>query len=112
MAQAQKLNVGGQADNGDAARFIDFSCSYSKALLHDSLGVSNAAAMLSLKNALRTGDHSEFNNIIVGTPGGGSNSKLNGPQLSLAFDLQGVDSHATVIHRHRVLIARRLRPNR
>src|SRR5919112_6596629 len=28
MAQDQKVNVGPQADNGDAARFTDFSCSY------------------------------------------------------------------------------------
>ena len=97
MAQAQKINIGEQADNGDTARFTDFSCSYSKALSHDGLGVPNTAAMLSLKNALRTGQHTDFDNIIVGTPGGGPNSKLNGPQLSLAFDLQGLDSHATVI---------------
>jgi hypothetical protein len=97
MAQAQKINVGGQEDNGDTARFTDFSCSYSKALLHDGLGVPNAAAMQSLKNALTTGVHAEFDNIIVGTPGGGANSKLNGPQGALAFDLQGLDSHATVI---------------
>ncbi len=70
MAQAEKINVGGQPDNGDTARFTDFSCSYSKALLHDGLGVPT---------------------------GGGSNSKLNGPQGALAFDLQGLDSHATVI---------------
>ena len=97
MAQSQKINVGGQADNGDAARFTDFSCSFSKALLHDGLGVPNAAAMLSLKTALATGRHSDFENIGVGTPGGGSQSKLNGPQVALAFDLQGLDSHATVI---------------
>jgi len=97
MAQAQKINVGGQSDNGDTARFTDFSCSYSKALLHDGLGVPNAAAYRSLKNALTTGDHSDFDNIGVGTPGGGPNSKLNGPQGALAFDLQGLDSHATVI---------------
>lgn len=97
MAQAEKINVGEQADNGDEVRFTDFSCNYSKALLHDGLGVPNAAAMLSLKNALRTGNHLDFNNISVGTPGGGPNSKLNGPQGALAFDLQGLDSHATVI---------------
>lgn len=97
MAQAEKVNVGGQSDNGDAARFTDSSCSYSKGLQHDGLGVPNAAAMLSLKNALASGDHADFQNIGVGTPGGGSNSKLNGPQGSLAFDLQGLDSHATVI---------------
>jgi hypothetical protein len=97
MAQAQKINVGGQADNGDAARFADFSCSYSKGLLHDGLGVPNAAAMISLKNALTSGSAADFANIVVGTPDGGPNSKLNGPQVALAFDLQGLDSHATVI---------------
>jgi hypothetical protein len=97
MAQAQKVNVGSQADNGDTARFTDFSSNFSKALLHDALGVPNAAAMLSLRNALRSGDHSDFANIVMGTPGGGPNSKLNCPQLALAFDLQGLDSHATVI---------------
>jgi hypothetical protein len=97
MAQAEKVNVGGQADNGDTARFTDFSCSFSKGLLHDGLGVPNAAAMLSLKNALASGDHTDFENIGVGTRGGGPNSKLNCPQGSLAFDLQGLDSHATVI---------------
>lgn len=97
MAQDQKVNVGPQADNGDAARFTDFSCSYSKALLHDSLGVPNAAAMLSMKNAFASGAAADFANILVGTPGGGGNSKLNGPQVALAFDLEGLDSHATVI---------------
>src|SRR5438046_7120030 len=33
-AQAEKINVGFQPDNGDSARFTDFSCSYSKGLLH------------------------------------------------------------------------------
>ena len=97
MAQANKVNVGPQANNGDAATFTDFSCSYSKGLLHDSLGIPNAAAMASLKNAFATGKPTDFASILVGTPGGGPNSKLNGPQVALAFDLQGLDSHATVI---------------
>ena len=50
-ALAQRINVGPQPDNGDAARFTDNSGSYSKALLHDSLGVPNAAAFNSLRNA-------------------------------------------------------------
>jgi hypothetical protein len=97
MALANKVNIGPQADNGDAARFTDFSCSYSKGLQHDSLGIPNAAAMASLKNAFATRQPSDFANIIVGTPGGGPNSKLNGPQVALAFDLEGIDSHSTVI---------------
>ena len=97
MALAERNNVGTQADNGDAARFTDFSGSYSKALLHDNLGVPNAAAWLSLRSAFATSNPADFANIIVGTPGGGANSKLNGPQLALAFDLEGLDSHGTVI---------------
>ena len=97
MALAERNNVGIQADNGDAARFTDFSGSYSKALLHDNLGVPNAAAWLSLRSAFASSSPADFSNIIVGTPGGGANSKLNGPQLALAFDLEGLDSHGTVI---------------
>src|SRR5262249_53147597 len=97
MALAEKVDVGPQADNGDASTFTDFSCSYSKGLPHDSLGVPNALAMTRLKNAFATGKPSDFSNIIVGTPGGGPNSKLNGPQVALALDLEGMDSHATII---------------
>jgi len=97
MALANKVNTGLQADNGDSVRFTDASCSYSKGLLHDSLGIPNAAAMAGLKNAFISGRQSDFASIIVGTPGGGPNSKLNGPQVALAFDLEGMDSHSTVI---------------
>jgi hypothetical protein len=96
-AQAENINVGVQPDNGDLARFTDFSGLYSKALLHDALGLPNAASWSSMRKALTTGSHSAFANIIMGTPGGGPNSKLNGPQGGLAFDLEGLDSHATVI---------------
>ena len=96
-AQAENIDVGVQPDNGDATTFTDFSGSYSKALLHDGLGVPNATSWLSMKNALTTGSFLDFENIIVGTPGGGPNSKLNGPQVALAFDLEGLDSHASVI---------------
>ena len=96
-AHAEKIDVGQQPDNGDATRFTDFSGSYSKASLHDALGVPNAASWLSLKHALKTGEFEDFENIIVGTPGGGPNSKHNGPQGALALDLEGIDSHATII---------------
>ncbi len=48
--------------------------------------------------ALSTGRHSDFENILVGNPGGTNfTATLNGPQGALAFDLQGRDSHATII---------------
>lgn len=97
MAQNEKINVGTQPGNGDEQRFSDFSGNFSKALTHDALGIPNAAAYLSLKRALASGDHDDFGQVLVGTPGGGGNSKLNGPQGALAFDLEGLDSHATVI---------------
>ena len=96
-AQAEDINVGVQPDNGDLAEFTDFSALHSKALLHDSLGLPNARSWSSMKNALMTGSFSAFQNIVVGTPGGGPNSRLNGPQGCLAFDLEGLDSHAAVI---------------
>jgi hypothetical protein len=92
-----RVNVGAQRDNGDAATFTDFSGNFSKALPHDSLGIPNAAAYLSLRNALNSGSFADFNSVQIGTPGGGGNSKLNGPQGALAFDLEGLDSHATII---------------
>ena len=96
-ASAERIDAGVQPDNADARRFTDFSCMYSKALLHDALGVPNKAAVQSLIKAMHTGESSDFENILVGTPGGGPNSKENGPQGGLAFDLEGLDSHATVI---------------
>src|SRR5215470_7969920 len=97
MAQAEKFNVGPQPDNGDIERFTDFSGNYSKALPHDSLAVPNAVAYASLRNAVVRGKAADFADIIVGTPRGGANSKLNGPQGAIAFDLEGLDSHSTVI---------------
>ena len=96
-AQAENINVGEQGDNGDDERYTDFSGLYSKSLRHNSLGIPNAAAVLSLIHAMDTGSQQDFNNILVGTPGGGPNSRLNGPQVALALDLEGLDSHATVI---------------
>ncbi len=86
-----------QSGNGDVSKYSDYSGIYSKGLLHDALGIPNAAAAASLINAFLSGKQSDFANIIVGSPGGGGNSKLNGPQGALAFDLQGIDSHSTVI---------------
>src|SRR5207244_13440704 len=82
MALSQRVNGGPQSGNGDAAQFADFSGCYSKALMHDHLGVPNSAALLSLRNALATGNPADFANIIVGTTGGDGNSKLNGPQVA------------------------------
>src|SRR5271157_3015992 len=97
-ADAEKINVGVLPDNGDSERFTDFSGNWSKCLQHVALGIPNSAAWISLVNALRTGRFSDFENILVGNPGGTNfTGTLNGPQGALAFDLEGLDSHAAVI---------------
>jgi len=96
-AKTEHVSVGLQADNGDADRFKDGSGSYTKALQHDALGVTNQASFHSLIEAFEHGKSEDFAEIIIGTPGGGGNSKLNGPQVALALDLEGLDSHATIV---------------
>ena len=97
VAQDNKIDVGVLPDNGDRARYNDFSALHSKALQHNGLGVPNQASMQSLLNALEDESFQALQNVIVGTPGGGPNSRLNGPATSFAFDLEGLDSHAYTI---------------
>ncbi|HEX3091093.1 MAG TPA: vanadium-dependent haloperoxidase [Candidatus Angelobacter sp.] len=97
-AQAEKISPPVAPDNGDAAKYSDHSGTWSKTLAHDDLEIVNANSYTSLVNALTSGNFVDFQNIIVGNPGGTNvNAQLNGPQTSLAFDLEGLDSHATVI---------------
>lgn len=97
-AQDEKIDVGVLPDNGDAQRFTDYSGSWSKCLKHDALGIVNRGSYQSFLYALTTGRHQDFENILVGNPGGpGFTGTLNGPEGALAFDLEGRDSHATVI---------------
>ena len=97
-AQDEKINVGELPDNGDALRFADLSGSWSKCLPHSCLGIVTPAAWNSLRHALQTRRHQDFESIIVGNPGGpGFTGTLNGPEGGLAFDLEGRDSYATVI---------------
>ena len=97
VAQENKIDVGVLPDNGDRARYKDFSALHSKALAHNGLGVPNQVSMQSLLNALEDESFEALQNVIVGTPGGGPNSRLNGPAGSFAFDLEGLDSHAFTI---------------
>jgi hypothetical protein len=96
-----KINVGELPDNGDRIRYSDFSALYSKALKHDGLGVPNQASYQSLINALEADESQTFallQQVMVGNPGAETpNSKLNGPDTSFAFDLEGLDSHAYTI---------------
>ena len=97
-AQAEKINPGVAADNGDAALYTDHSGTWSKTLQHDNLEIVNQASYASLTKALTSGNFTDFESVLVGNPGGTNpNAELNGPQTSLAFDLEGLDSHATTL---------------
>jgi hypothetical protein len=83
MAKSEKINVGLLSDNGDAERFTDFSGNWSKALKHDALGIPNAQSYGSLLHAVSSGRFQDFEDIIVGTPGGtGFTSTLNGRKVA------------------------------
>lgn len=97
VAQENKIDIGVVPDNGDRAAFKDFSALHSKALRHDGLGVPNKVSFQSLLDALESETFDGLQNVDVGTPGGGPNSRLNGPDTSFAFDLEGLDSHAFTI---------------
>jgi len=95
-AKAEHIDIGVQPDNGDAARFTDHSALWHKSVLHDDLEIVNERAWKSFKNALTSGRFEDFENVIMGNPGGTNfTGTLNGPMASYAFDLEGLDSHAT-----------------
>ena len=95
-ASAQRIDIGVLPDNGDSARFADHSALWHKAILHDDLEIVNQNAWNSFTEALTSGNFTDFQNIIVGNPGGTNfTGTLNGPMASYAFDLEGLDSHAT-----------------
>jgi len=98
VARAEKIDIGVLPDNGDAARFTDHSATWSKALVHDDLQIVNQASYNSFTKALASGEFQDFQNIIVGNPGSTNfTGTLNGPMASFAFDLEGLDSHATTV---------------
>ena len=98
VAQAEHIPIVVPPDNGDAARFTDHSATWSKALVHDDLQIVNEASYNSFTKALTSGKFQDFQNIIVGNPGSTNfTGTLNGPMASYAFDLEGLDSHATSV---------------
>ena len=94
-AANDKIDLGVLPDNGDNALFSDHSGNWSKCLQHDDLGIVNQSSWNSFTNALSSGSFRDLENILVGNPGGaGFTGTLNGPATALAFDLEGLDSHA------------------
>ena len=74
--------------NGDQIRYPDQANTYTKCLPHDNFGRVDLSAFATLVHALNTGEHEEFEKIIMG-----GTRTLNGPQGGFAFDLEGTDAY-------------------
>jgi hypothetical protein len=74
--------------NGDQNRYADQANTYTKCLPHDNFGRVNLNAFATFVNALNSGEHEDFERIIMG----GART-LNGPQGGFAFDLEGRDAY-------------------
>ena len=78
--------------NGDGDRYEDKRASFSKTLPHNDIGEVDPQAYAAWLSILRSGDPIKFERVPRHPE---AELKLNDPQACYAFDLVGVDSHAT-----------------
>lgn len=86
--QQRNVPLPAHPTNGDEERYPNQIASYTKALPHDSFGEVDLAAYNALVHAMTTGEPQDFQSIPMGGV-----VKLGNPQSSLAFDMEGADSH-------------------
>lgn len=87
-AKAERRGLTIQSCNGDEDLYANKIGSYSKGLPHNALGEVDLAAYQTLKDAVISGNPTDFENITLGL-----GRPLVNPQSGLAFDLEGSDSH-------------------
>lgn len=95
MSQMQK-ELSEHVTNGDEAAYAQKLGNFSKGLPHNELGEVNPDAYGAFVHACATGAPADFEAIPMGCPAA-NRLKLTNPQSGLAFDLEGMDSHATFI---------------
>jgi hypothetical protein len=81
-----------QVANGDENRYSNRIGSFSKGLVHNSIGEVDRASYASYSRAVTSGDPRMFEQILMG-----GTAKLVDPQAGLAFDLECADSHQLAI---------------
>jgi hypothetical protein len=89
---AQQRQLVDHVNNGDEALYPNKIGSYTKALPHNELGEVDLAAYATLARAVQTQQPADFELIALG-----GDAKLTSPQAGLAMDLEGADSHHTVL---------------
>jgi hypothetical protein len=91
-----RRNSPASTTNGDEERYSDKRANFAKTLPHDELGEVKPDAYADWVSILTRGDPGQFEHVprdplaIV---------KLNDPQATYAFDMVGIDSHASCIGR-------------
>jgi hypothetical protein len=78
--------------NGDEERYADRRANFAKTLPHNELGEVEPSAYADWLSILTRGDPGQFEHIPRDPL---AVAKLNDPQAMYAFDLVGIDSHAT-----------------
>lgn len=78
--------------NGDEERYADKRASFAKSLPHSDLGEVESHAYTDWLSILASGDPGRFEQVPRDPL---AIAKLNDPQATYAFDLVGIDSHAT-----------------
>ncbi|MEX2304293.1 MAG: vanadium-dependent haloperoxidase [Bryobacterales bacterium] len=91
--QQAEVDPGPHQNNGDETLYSHRIGSFSKGLPHNARGVVDLAAYQALLDALTGSDHALFESIPMGAGNLARQRKLVNPQASLAFDLEGRDSH-------------------
>jgi len=92
-SEEAQLPIPDHPDNGDESRYSNLIGNYSKGLPHNNLGEVDQNAYNTYLQALASGAPADFELIPMGCPP--PRFRLVNPQSGLAFDLEGVDSHAT-----------------
>jgi membrane-associated phospholipid phosphatase len=95
--QQSQVDPGPHLDNGDELLYSSRIGNYSKGLPHNARGEADPGAYRSLIEALAGSDPSLFEAVPMGAGNPSRQRKLVNPQSSLAFDLEGRDSHQFAI---------------
>ena len=81
-----------EATNGDEERYADKRASFAKTLAHNDHGEPDPVNFQQFVATLTSGDSDGFAQLPRAS---GAQVKLNNPQAAYAFELAGLDSHAT-----------------
>jgi hypothetical protein len=92
--QERQLPIPRQITNGDEQNYPNFIGNFHKGLPHNNIGEVDRTAYRSLLNAARQGTAAAFEQVPLG---GNPPTPLVNPLAGLAFDLEGTDSHQTII---------------